>query len=221
MIILYNADKFNPMNYESAVSAHPILRSAIVGGPGKSQICLLVEPLALGESDAGNTELLDAIWPTILEANRTSPAHARVMKDFVIFADQQRGVEHAGKGTVQREATLRQYQVDMDRLYQAPALPNISLKMLVELKNEKSKPLREDLLDIVTSCIDLNLSLDPPADLFDLGIKSLQIISIAKKINAYSMQFNPGSRLVTPHTIYTNPNIKMLESMLQHEDNRK
>ena len=165
VIVLFNAEKFNPVNYESAVSAHPALRSAIVGGHGKSQICLLVEPLALGESDAGNTELSDAIWPTMLEANRTSPAHARVMKDFVIFADQQRGVKHAGKGTVQREAILRLYQVDIDRLYQAPALPNISPKMLVELKNEKSKPLPEDLLDIVASCIDLNLSLDPSANL--------------------------------------------------------
>lgn len=62
VIVLSKAEKFNPVSYESVVSANPVLRSAIVGGHGKSQICLLVEPLALGESDAGNTELLDAIF---------------------------------------------------------------------------------------------------------------------------------------------------------------
>ncbi|KAL8884758.1 MAG: hypothetical protein Q9192_006773 [Flavoplaca navasiana] len=221
VIVLSNAEKFNPVNYENAVSAHPTLRSAIVGGHGRSQTCLFVEPLALGESDAGNTEILDTIWPTILEANRTSPAHARVMKDVIIFTDQQRGVEHAGKETVQREATLPLYQDDIDQLYQAPALPNISPKMLVGLKNEESKPLREALLDIVTSCIDLNLSQDPSAELFNLGIDSLQIIAIGKKINAYSMQFNLGSTLVTLQTIYSNLSIKMLESVLQHEEDRK
>ena len=207
-------EKFNPMNYESAVSAHPVLRLAIVGGHGRSQTCHLVEPLVLGERDVGNQELLDMIWPMISEANRTSPAHARIMEDFVLFADQQRGVEHAGKGTVQREATLRLYQDDIDQLYQAPAFPNTSPKMLVEPKDEKSKPLREVLLNIVTSCVDLDLSLEPLTDLFNLGIDSLQIISIAKKINAYSMQLGLGSRPVTPHTIYTNPSIEMPESML-------
>ncbi|KAL9632712.1 MAG: hypothetical protein Q9204_003679, partial [Flavoplaca sp. TL-2023a] len=87
--------------------------------------------------------------------------------------------------------------------------------------NEKSKPLHEALLHTVTSRTDLNLSLGPSADLFDPGIDSLQIISIAKKINASSMHFNLGSRPVTPHTIYSNPRIKMLESVLQHEDDRK
>lgn len=133
--------KPNPVNYESAVSAHPALRSTIVGGHGRSKTW--VEPLALGDSGAGNTELLDTIWPMISEANRKSPARARVMKDFVTFADQQRGVENAGRGTVEREAKLRLCQDDNDQLYQAPALPNISPKMLVGLKNEKSKPHRD------------------------------------------------------------------------------
>lgn len=122
------------------------------------------------------------------------------MKDFVISADRQRGIEHAGKGTVQREVTLRLYQDNIDRLYQAPALLHISPKMLVELKKEKSKPLREALLDIVTSCIDLNLSLDPSAYLFDLGIDFLQITSIAKEDQRLLHGIKP--RLETSHATH-------------------
>lgn len=216
VIVLSNAEKFNPVDFESVICSHPAIRSALVGGHGKPQTCLLVEAAIIGMTAAENKDLLDRIWPTISEANRTCPTHARILKDFVIFADQERGVERAGKGTVQREPTLQLYQKDIDKLYEAPELPNTLPEMLVEAKDEEPVPLKEALPDIVSSCLEVDGDLAPDANLFDHGLDSIQTVSLAKKINAYSIQTNPTPQTVSPQTIYTNPSIEKLESRLEN-----
>ncbi|KAI4168740.1 MAG: hypothetical protein LQ343_006176 [Gyalolechia ehrenbergii] len=217
VIVLSNAEKLNPVDFESVVSSHPAIRSALVGGHGKPQTCLLVEPAVVSERDTGHMELLNTIWPTILEANRTCPTHARIMKDFVIFVDEERGVERAGKGTIQREPTLQLYRNDIDRLYEAPALPNTLPEMLVQVKDQESKPLRKALLDIISTCLELDGELAPTANLFDHGLDSIQTVALAKKINAYFMQSNRRPPTVNPQAIYTNPSVEKLESQLQDD----
>ncbi|KAL9027102.1 MAG: hypothetical protein Q9196_004324, partial [Gyalolechia fulgens] len=220
VIVLSNAEKFNPVDFESVISSHPAIRSALVGGHGKPQTCLLVEPAVVSATDAGNRELLNTIWPTVSEANRTCPTHARIMKDFVIFVDRERGVERSGKGTVQREPTLQLYRDDIDKLYEVPELPNTLPEMLVQAENAGSKPLREALLDLVSSCLDLDGDLAATANLFDHGLDSIQTVSLAKKINAYFMQSNPRPPTVNPQTIYAHPSVEKLESQLQDEAHR-
>ncbi|KAL8772287.1 MAG: hypothetical protein Q9209_002499 [Squamulea sp. 1 TL-2023] len=215
VIVLLNAEKFNPVDYESMISSHPATKSAIVGGHGKSQTYLLVEPMSVSEKDKENMEILSVIWPTVAEANRTCPAHARVLRNFVIFVDRNRGVQRAGKGTVQREATLGLYQEDIDRLYEAPALPNTSSDVLLGTKISKSKPLRQALIDIVSSCIELSGESMSTVDFFNIGLDSLQTVLLAKQINAYLMQSKSKSQPVTPQTVYANPCIGKLESALK------
>lgn len=217
VIVLSNAEKFNPVDFESVICSHPAIRSALVGGHGKPQTCLLVEAATISSTNAENKELLDTIWPTISEANRMSPTHARVLKDFVIFVDQERGVERAGKGTVQRESTLQLYRKDIDKLYEAPEIPNTFPETLVGAKDEESKPLREALPDIVSSCLEVDGELAPTENLFNHGLDSIQTVSLAKKINAYSMQADFSSPMVNSQTIYTNPSIQKLESQLENK----
>ncbi|KAL8723927.1 MAG: hypothetical protein Q9166_008218 [cf. Caloplaca sp. 2 TL-2023] len=89
--------------------------------------------------------------------------------------------------------------------------------MLFETKNGKSKPLREALIDVVLSSIEANNELTSTVDFFDLGLDSLQTISLAKQINAYLIQSNSRSKPVTPKAIYTNPSIEKLEPTLLDE----
>ncbi|KAL9595711.1 MAG: hypothetical protein Q9219_006277 [cf. Caloplaca sp. 3 TL-2023] len=217
IIVLSNAEKFNPVDFETMVAAHPAIKSAIVGGHGRSQTALLVEPMTVDETDDGKRDLLSAIWPTVVEANGNCPAHARIMKDFIIFVDKSRGVERAGKGTVQRAATLALYQADIDKLYEAPSLPNTSPKLLLGTESEESRPLRRALIDIVLSCIEPKGDMSLSRDFFELGLDSLQTISVAKQVNAYLMQSMSNPKLVTPQIIYSNPSIEGLESFIQSE----
>lgn len=215
VIVFSNAEKFNPIDFEGAISSHPAIRTALVGGHGKFQTCLLIEPVAPHETEAKNASLLNEIWPTIEGANGVCPSHARVMKDFVIFTDKTKGVERAGKGTVQRMMTLDLYREEIDTLYQAPALPNTAPSMLIDSATQEADTLRSALFRIVSACTWLNGELTATADLFELGLDSLQTISLSKQINAYLMQAMSNMTMVTPRTIYAHPNIEMLESTLQ------
>ena len=60
-------------------------------------------------------------------------------------------------------------------------------------------PLKEDLAD---------------ADLFELGIESLQVIALSKQINAYLERYTPNTEYVTAEIIYAHSTPKDLEKTL-------
>jgi len=192
VIVFSNAEKFNPVDFEGAVSSHPAIRTALVGGYGKFQTCLLIEPTAIHETEAEKATLLNEIWPTIEGANRVCPSHARVMKDLVVFTDKTRGVERAGKGTVQRMMTLGLYREEIETLYQAPALPSTAPDMLIGNATQEADTLRSALFRIVSACTWLHGELTATADPLELGLDSLQTISLSKQINAYLLQTMPN-----------------------------
>ena len=175
----------------------------------------MVEPKVAIRDDESMRALLNEIWPMIEIANRESPSYARVMKDFVIFTDSERGVERAGKGTVQRSPTLHLHHKEIDKLYETPALPNVVPEILVDADTLKSKGMRDALVRIISSCTWLSGQLEPTTDLFDVGLDSLQVISLSKQINAYLMQAEPDLNPITPRVIYECSTIEKLESHLQ------
>ena len=215
VIVLSNAEKFNPVDYESVVLSHPAVRSALVGGQGKPQTCILLEPKVAIQDEQSRSALLNEIWPTIETANRQSPSYARVMKDFVLFTDSETGVNRAEKGTVQRSPTLDLYLEEIIKLYQKPALPNVVPETLVKAEAIQYRDLRDTLIRIISSCTWLSGQLTPTTDLFDVGLDSLQAVSLSKQINAYLMQVEPHVHPVTPRMIYECSTIENLESHLQ------
>ncbi|KAH8156102.1 hypothetical protein CIB48_g12145 [Xylaria polymorpha] len=81
------------------------------------EAALIVEPAANSGSltTAEQAALIERVWPSVDEANRSVPAHARVDKSLILVAAQP--LIRAGKGTIQRAANLLQYSDDIDRLY--------------------------------------------------------------------------------------------------------
>ena len=111
--------------------------------------------------------------------------------------------------------TLKLYQQEIDRLYKTPELPNLSPDVLLESKNNDSEALRDALFRVVSNCIWLDGDLTYSADFFELGLDSLQVISLAKQINAYLMQTMPHLQALTTRAIYSRPSIDKLVSMLK------
>ena len=102
---------------EGIISTHPAVKSAIIGGHGEFQAALLVEPKVHPATAKERQQLLQDIWPTIVQANRDCPAHGRIMKDFVLFTSSEKPMPRAGKDTVQRYATLKLYADDFKALF--------------------------------------------------------------------------------------------------------
>ena len=109
------------------------------------------------------------------------PSHAKVLKDFVIFTKDVKGVVRTGKATVQRSQTLRMYENEIERLYEAAALPNTSPETPIDAGTvRKPYSLQDGLTRIISGCNWLNGNLKASADLFELGLDSLQVISLSK-----------------------------------------
>ena len=117
IIVFLNGEKTNPISYEGHIASHPEVQAALVVGAQRLEAALLIEltgdryELSVKE----RAELIEKLWPTIDEANQSCPAHARVSKAHILFADVP--FLRAGKGTVQRSLTLQLYAAKIDSLY--------------------------------------------------------------------------------------------------------
>lgn len=119
IIVFLNGEKTNPVSMEQHIVARNpgVVSGAIVVGAQRFEAALIVEPAANSGSltTAEQAALIERVWPSVDEANRSVPAHARVDKSLILVAAQP--LIRAGKGTIQRAANLLQYSDDIDRLY--------------------------------------------------------------------------------------------------------
>lgn len=117
IIAFTTAEKLNPITMESMISTNPKIKSALVGGQGKFQASLLLEPYNYPQSQAEEEQYINDIWPSVLQANRDCPAHGRIMKGFVMITKPAKPIPRAGKGSVQRQAALNLYDDEFEKLY--------------------------------------------------------------------------------------------------------
>ena len=215
LIIFTTAEKLNPTDMETLISSHPAISSALVGGHGKSQSCLLVEPEEPLRSFEEELRFLDEIWPIIERANQVAPSYGRVMRDFVVLTHLSKPPVRAGKGTVQRTATLQMYKEEIDQLYYNPALPGTSSKHLIHAEHLP----KEDLMGVLGRLIQLGAripgNLLPTTNLLDYGLDSWKVVAICKHINAFLLEARPDLHPVEPRTIYEHPTIKGIELVLK------
>ncbi|KKY32879.1 putative nrps-like enzyme [Diaporthe ampelina] len=95
-----------------------VVSGALVIGTQRFQAALLIEPTAVEDeplSTIQQAELIERIWPSIQEANKEAPAHARIEKALVLILPGP--LLRAGKGTIQRAASIAQYRREIDALY--------------------------------------------------------------------------------------------------------
>lgn len=210
MIVFSNGEKLNPVRMEKIISTHTVVKSALVVGHGRSQSALLVE-LADGQSSQYG-DSTNFIWPVIQEANARSSAQGRLVKDLVMYTFPEKPMIMTSKGTVLRKKTTYLYREETDRLYSAFASANSC--------RDPAIPVAVDAVDVSLLLSDLIVDirgvdqLDKDRDVFENGLDSVQVITLAKRLN--SAFFKPGKegRVVSPKTIYANPTIRMLVSFL-------
>ena len=126
IICFNNAEKLNPITMEATITGHPKVQSAVIGGHGQFQACLLLEPKHYPSTPEETTSFVEEVWPTVVEANKDCPAHGRVMKDFIMLADPARPLPRAGKDTVQRSAVFQLYEHEFQSIHDQNAKPNMS-----------------------------------------------------------------------------------------------
>lgn len=218
IIVFSNGEKINPLEMESIISAHPAVDAALVVGLGRVQSSLLVEAVNPPTGEDKKSELIDTIWPSVQAANQKCPSHGRIHRHMIRFTSPEKPMPRAGKGTVQRRLTVDLYAKEIDELYESSAKPKSAQMGAIPSTFHDVQDLVQQ---IVAHCTDIDIAnVDPSADLFELGLDSLQILLITREINnALPSLGRPP--LLEPRLVYANPSIGALSNVVDELDEHK
>ncbi|KAI0404426.1 hypothetical protein F4802DRAFT_227590 [Xylaria palmicola] len=207
IIVFSTGEKINPVEMEDMINGNPAVDTAIIIGQGRFQSSLLVEAIDPPVSADDEQRLLDAVWPSVQAANKECPSHGRIHRNMILFTTAAKPMVRAAKGTVLRKRTLDLYTTELDALYDAADAP-------VKKPNGVSEGHDESVEAVVKAIVSASTEIEidgiaPDSDLFELGLDSLQVTVIARKLNEFlASREKPQS--AAPKTIYANPTLAAL-----------
>lgn len=98
MIVLSNGEKVQPGPIQDIIAEHRAIREAVVIGRGRFQVAVIIELRSYPKTEPEKERLMDDIWPTIEKANLQTPAHGRILREFVLLATPEKPFVRVGKG---------------------------------------------------------------------------------------------------------------------------
>ncbi|KAI2996525.1 hypothetical protein CBS147346_9312 [Aspergillus niger] len=213
VIVFLNGEKTNPVSMEQHIAAsNPEVTAVLVAGARRFQASLLVE---IGGKDLTAHEraaMIEKIWPSVEEANAVCPAHARVAKTHILFTKPDKPMLRAGKGTIQRAASLELYTSELDALYaDADKLSQTASN------GEPAGPGPVDDPNVLSDYIRRTINYVTGWDLtdnqnfFELGLDSLQAITATR---AFKNSLDLPT--LTPNLIYLHPSVDELTQAVLH-----
>lgn len=198
IIVMLNGEKADPIPVEDALRVNPEVATAVVFGAGQEALGLVVIK-SLSSVNLSQEEFVKAISPSVDLGNSRVPAYARIAKDMIIVKEADTPFPATDKGTVIRSAFLKQMEGDIERLYAdrsaskfkaagtaVPMSHDEVLAIISEIvKDELRSKIAHDTSTQERQAVNEGKSLDDlsfDADLFDLGVDSLQASNIRSRI---------------------------------------
>ncbi|KAK2603194.1 hypothetical protein N8I77_009668 [Diaporthe amygdali] len=220
IIVFLNGEKTNPVSMEQHVVArNPELGGALVLGTRRFQAALLIEPVVKGDAGDGalttaeQAALIERIWPSVQEANSTAPAHARVEKALILVTTPDRPLIRAGKGTIQRAASVAQYTAEIEALYTnaelGPDGDGEPHAPLVSSDPESVSRFVQESVSAVTSWPHEDGDHQPSATFFERGMDSLMALQLTRVLRRGLHRPDIGLP-----TVYRNPTVSQLTSAI-------
>ncbi|KAI0112670.1 acetyl-CoA synthetase-like protein [Hypoxylon sp. NC0597] len=183
-VAMANGYKMDPTDFEAIVSSHPDVRGVIVGGSHRFRLCMLLEMRdhLIPETDEERHAALGKLWPTIQEANKTSPKFGQISRELIMFTTKDKPFLRAGKGTIQRQLTLQAYEDEIDALYE-----RVESGILVNDLDPIKSVSAEDLTPVLTQLFQQALDTDEihaDTDVFARGLDSNGVTITISRLKA-------------------------------------
>lgn len=125
LIVLSTGEKFNPIPAELMLKGCSVVKDTLIIGDGRSQAALLVECDAEATTGMSHENVLNELWPFIQRVNQTLPTQGRLLKTNIVFASANKEFSRSPKGSVQRKATVANFEPELNSLYAGvKSLPN-------------------------------------------------------------------------------------------------
>ncbi|RYP91175.1 hypothetical protein DL770_002704 [Monosporascus sp. CRB-9-2] len=209
IIVFSNGEKLNPITIEGIVEGHPEIRGALVVGSNRFQPALILEPVRHPADDGEARELLDSVWPVVVQANKETVTHGQISRELVVLSNPDKAFPRAGKGTIQRAAAVRLYKDEINTLYEKQG--RFSEAEAPRINVESEDALINSIRDVFRIRPGAE-GLEPDNDFFSGGVDSLQVISATRllKSGLGAAGFHVGAAAMATRVIYSNPTPRRL-----------
>ena len=178
-LVLVNGEKAMPLSLEGAARRHPYVTDAVAFGSGKDKVGLA---LIRSQESAGISEddLKGTVLSSIEQTQLAMPAYARVSADMILLLDSDEEYPKTDKGTIIRMRFSRQFESQIEALYQAQSEEKGNLCL-------DEDGLRAFIRDSLNEILPGSESITSEQDFFAAGMDSLQAgqvrAAIAKNID--------------------------------------
>ena len=215
IVVFLTGEKTNPVTMEQHIARHSEIKAALVVGTQRFQAALILELANSGKelNAVERAAMIERVWPYIEEANQECPNFAKILKSLILVAPPQKPFMRAGKGTVQRRATLELFGNEIDALYRdydkivATNFPADDETLRLSLVSDAAALMafvRNTVLEVTSWA-----AVENTTNLFLFGMDSLQTLMLTQRFRSVLKLTE-----LTPGTIYSNPTINGLLDIL-------
>lgn len=210
VIVLSNGEKFNPSDMELIIARHPKVKQAMIVGEGRFEPALILElHMDPNNADISGNFIIDEIWPHVIEANKTTYAHGRIVKSRIAIADPSVPFKLGAKHTIQRRHTIQDHAATIDGVYSKPIYSYTKVLRSQPSLSEVQEFVIEAVSDLLGT-FDLTLS----TNILDLGIDSLHMLQIIAFIRNTLQQQTGENVHVAATWLYGNPTVERIAEIV-------
>ncbi|KAL9583722.1 MAG: hypothetical protein Q9203_004958 [Teloschistes exilis] len=215
VIVFATGEKWNPCEAEAHIRRHPLVSMTLITGQNRLQPAAIIElSEPVSRSDCLKAQLIDKIWPLIVEANSVSPAHGQIAKSHVLLGNKRKPFKRTGKGTMKRSATTAIYATELDDLYAMAEHGQTSGKPGLDRIDSTNRSGLQEFVRSICTAMTGKKELASDADIFNAGADSLQAIVAVQEIKSGLSLTGFNLETLTPSVIYSYPTIDKLTSFL-------
>lgn len=213
IIVLSNGEKLNPVLMENHLQGSPLISGALITGQNRFQPALLLDIKAPGGKS--KQELIDLVWPIVEAANMNVPAHGRIVRSLILFAQNSKPFVRAGKGTIVRKLTERLYSDDIDDVYASLDQQYSPRPLSSTATSFTLDTISELVRSVLPTSLDVH-KLEECDNLYISGLDSLKTIEAVNALRSSLLRHRSPSKLtwLSPETFYNNPSIGQLSNLL-------
>jgi thioester reductase-like protein len=203
-ITLVNGEKAVPNLFEHEIRTNANVSEAIIFGAGKPSLGMMIIPSPVTEG-FDNEVILGSILPSLEMANKVAPAYAQISMDMIKFLPADTTLPKTDKGTVIRARFYKEFEAEIDAVYEATEIVSGQLTLSEE-------ELQEWLHKALAATLNVEEDdIDDDADFFSFGVDSLRAIQLRSLIVKH---INTGGHKLGSNIAFDYPTIKALAQYL-------
>ncbi|KAF9065016.1 hypothetical protein BDP27DRAFT_102090 [Rhodocollybia butyracea] len=217
--VLSNGEKTDNKQLETLLCASPLIAQAAIFGSGRFLNGAIISP---SKTQADSTQdisaYIDAIWPHIVNTNRSIPRHSRLIRPLLLIEQPSKPFIFSDKWTLKSKATAELYRREIDEAYRTveegfdvtsvPPLPQLDSTV------ESVERLKAYITSLLGSFLERPVQEDE--DFFLAGMDSL-VATLLRSAILGALKHYKESHQLPRNIIYTYPTVSNLALYLHRQ----